>query len=137
MRQSTVSMQGCYDVVSGGGVTYISYGLLGVLALFGVELAIAVLVEHLAEDEVTIADDTITVEVVAHVWNPLLPPVLVEFGEGFRRLGATHPPARDFDFLSRGTQSVIHSGLRSVLPAHLLVEALVIEAEGLVSRSVE
>ena len=79
MRQSTVSIQECYDVAC-GGVTYISYGLLGVLALFGVELAIAVLVEHLAEDEVTIADHAITIEVVAHVRNPLLPPVLVEFG---------------------------------------------------------
>ena len=82
-------------------VTYVSYGLFGGLSLISVELAIAVFVKHLAEDEVTVADDTITIEVEADIGYPLLTPVLIEGRESLGRLGAALPPGRNFDLLSR------------------------------------
>ena len=118
-------------------VTYVSYGLFGILSFLSVELAISVFVKHLAEYQIAIADDAITIKVKANIWYPFLTPVLIERTEGFRGLRATLPPVRNFDLLSRGSQSVIQRSLCSVFPACLLVQTLVIKAEGLMGRAVK
>ena len=102
-----------------------------------VELAISVFVKHLAENQIAIADDAITIKVKANIWYPFLTPVLIERSKGFRGLGAALPPVRNFDLLSRGSQSVIQRSLCSVFPALLLVQTLVIKAEGLMGRAVK
>ena len=84
-------------------VTYVSYGLFGGLSLISVELAIAVFVKHLAEDEIAVADDTITIEVEADIGYPLLAPVLIEGRESLGRLGAALPPGRNLDLFSRSS----------------------------------
>ena len=102
-----------------------------------VESTIAVFVKHLAEDEVTISDDAITIEVEADIGYPLLAPVLIDGSESLGRLGAALPPGRNFDFLTKSSQSVIQRSLSRVFPTRLLVQTLVIKAEGLMCRAVE
>ncbi len=110
--------------------TYVTNRLLSFFSFLSIEFAISILVEKFWNHEVSISNDSITIEIETDIGTEISSPVLLQVCKGAIGIGfSSHslPLERNFDFFVRGLV-----GLELLLEGYVFVQSLGVQSKWLV-----